>query len=180
MDKKGGELRVLEAKREQSIMTVYEEHFDTVYRFVYRRCRDHDLAEDITQETFVAAVHSPQNPSEITIAWLQTVARNKLVDLLRRNINYEEKLRVIANSLTESSDTDPTDRLRVEEALGRLPVNYRLVLTLHYLTGMTVPAIAKQLDRSVKSVEALTTRARRALASELEDDNYDDSTGGAS
>lgn len=170
MGKEGGELRVVGTKRDQPIMAVYEEHFDTVYRYAYRRCRDHALAEDITQETFIAAVRSRQDTTQITIAWLQIVARNKLVDVLRRNINYEDKLRVIANSLSESPEVDPTDRLRLETALANLPVHYRLVLTLHYLNGMTVPAIAKELDRSVKSVEALITRARRALANEFEDD----------
>ena len=45
----------------------------------------------------------------------------------------------------------------------------RLVLTLHYVDGYSVPALAEHLGRSVKSVEGLVTRARRALRAELDE-----------
>ena len=48
-------------------------------------------------------------------------------------------------------------------------MHYRLVLTLHYINGMTVRAIADELDQSLKSVEGLVTRARKELIAVLED-----------
>lgn len=147
-------------------MAAYEAHLDTLYRYVYRRCRDHALAEDITQETFMSAVHADLQ-TNLTIAWLQRVARNKLFDVLRRNVRYEEKLRLVGNSLSGAGEIDPTERLRVEHGLEALPVHYRLVLTLHYLNGMPINEIAVELDRTPKSVESLMTRARTALESQL-------------
>ena len=54
------------------------------------------------------------------------------------------------------------------------------MLTLHYLDGYTVPALAEQLDRTVKSVEGLITRARRDLRAALEESAAVDKREGAS
>ena len=89
MARKSGNVKAAQHDREQQLFALYDAHVDTVYRYVYRRCRDHALAEDVTQETFVDVVRSEVEPSTVTVAWLLTVARNKLVDILRRQIRYE-------------------------------------------------------------------------------------------
>lgn len=158
----------LAAGPKQSFADVYDAHVDEVYLYVHRRCLDHALAEDITQETFIAAVRSTDDPSSITVPWLITVARNRLFDVLRRQVNYDKKLRLISNASRNDAETDITERLRIESALKALPVRYRLALSLHYLNGMTVRAIAKELDQSEKAIESLMTRARKAMRAELE------------
>ncbi len=160
--------------------TVYDEHVQEVYRFVHRRCRDHSLSEDITQETFISAVHRTDDPSTITIGWLITVAKNKLIDVLRREVRYSEKIRLIGADADAAIDADLVERLRVEAALSQLRPDYRLVLTLHYLDGFTVPALADHLDRSVKSVEGLITRARRDLRAALDETGDAEHQGGGS
>ena len=162
-----------------AIAGVYDAHVDEVYRFVHRRCRNHSLAEDITQETFITAIHRADDPGSISISWLLTVARNRLFDVLRRQVRYEDKLRLVGAAETEGSDVDPVERLRVEGALNELSVDYRLVLTLHYIDGLTVPALAEHLDRSVKSVEGLVTRARRELRAKLDEGTYAAREGGS-
>lgn len=151
-----------------SFAELYDAHVDEVYRYVHRRCRDHLMAEDVTQDTFMKAIRSGKEPGEITAGWLITVARNRLFDLLRRQLTYEEKLRLVAGGGVSETELDIAERLRVEGALEVLPVHYRLVLTLHYLNAMTVSAIAEQLDKTPKSVEALITRARRELIAALD------------
>jgi len=146
-------------------------HVDEVYRFVHRRCRDHDLAEDITQETFLRAIRNNRDLSGISIGWLITVARNCLYDDIRRKNRGDAKLKLLAAPAHRSGhDIDLVERLRVEQALEGLSVDHRLVLTLHYIDGLTVPALAEELGRSVKSVEGLVTRARRAMRALLDDD----------
>lgn len=148
---------------------MYDAHVDDVYRFVHRRCRDHSLAEDITQETFLTAIRKADDPGSISLGWLLTVARNRLVDVLRREASYEGKLRLVVGGGGSSDlDAELAERLRVEDALKQLRVEHRLVLTLHYVDGLTVPALADHLGRSVKSIEGLVTRARRELRNQLD------------
>jgi RNA polymerase sigma-70 factor (ECF subfamily) len=163
-----------------SYAQVYDAHVETVYRYVHRRCQDHSLAEDVTQDTFIAAIRNTDDPATITIAWLITVARNRLFDVLRRQTKYEEKLQLVANNTSRPDEIDVAERLRVEAALGVLPVHYRLVLTLHYINGMTVPAIADELDQSLKSIEGLVTRARKELSAVLDEAEPQSTEGGES
>ena len=51
-----------------SYAQVYDAHVETVYRYVHRRCQDHSLAEDVTQDTFIAAIRNTDDPATITIA----------------------------------------------------------------------------------------------------------------
>lgn len=152
----------------RSFVDLYDEHVDELYRFVHRRCRDHGLAEDITQDTFMTALRK-QGQNEISIGWLKRSARNRLIDVLRRQSSYASKLRLVGDRNQHVTETDVADRLQVERALDRLTIEYRLVLTLHYIDGCTVADIAGDLDRSLKSVEGLITRARRQLRSHLEE-----------
>lgn len=156
------------ADTRSSFAAMYDAHVDEVYRFVHRRCRDHSLSEDITQETFMSAIRSTDDPSKISVGWLVTVARNRLVDELRRRARYADRLRLLGASETSDDADDTAERLWIEAALNELSVDHRLVLTLHYLDGFAVPALAEHLDRSVKSVEGLVTRARRELRAQLD------------
>lgn len=148
-----------------SVAELYDAHIDGVYRHIYRRCRDHALAEDVTQDTFVTALRT-REPKDITVAWLKRVAANRLHDLLRRQTTYMAKLRLVGNSTGETSP-GVVDRLHLEAALAEMTIDQRLILTLHYLDGLSVPEMAKELGRSVKSVEGLVTRARRQLRHQL-------------
>lgn len=161
-----------------SFADMYDAHVEDVYRFVYRRCRDHSLSEDVTQDTFMRAIRSTDDPNSISIGWLITVARNRLVDVLRRQTRYDGKLRLVGAADADSHEVSLAERLRVEAALNELSVDYRLVLTLHYIDGLTVPALAERLGRSVKSIEGLVTRARRELRAKLDEGDDAEETGG--
>jgi RNA polymerase sigma-70 factor (ECF subfamily) len=164
--------------RARTIALLYDAHVEEVYRFVHRRCRDHDIAEDITQETFMKAVRSTIAPQSLTVGWLMTVARNQLIDVLRRQTRHEEKLRLVGATQAADDPVDPVERLRMEAALAELSVDHRLVLTLHYVDGMSVPDLATHLGRSMKSVEGLVTRARRHLRVSLDDETDSPQIGG--
>lgn len=163
-----------------TLAELYDLHVRDVYRFVYRRCQDAQLSEDITQETFLSVLHGPLDSESITVGWLLTVARNKLFDTLRRQGRYEDKLRLVGSGEDVAHLVDVAEQIRIEQALQKLSLDHRLVLTLHYIDGYTVPAIASNLGRSVKSVEGLVTRARRALREELGDSDcsFEKSGGG--
>lgn len=150
--------------------SLYDAHVAEVYRFVHRRCRDRAAAEDITQDVFLTAVRTVEDPAEINTGWLITVARNRLMDLVRREGRYADKLRLIANAVAGGGDhsSSVVERERVRAALEHLSVEHRVVLCLHYLDGLTVAAMATELGGSVKAVESLITRARRRLVAELE------------
>lgn len=178
---RGRSLKEVMTDATDAFAAMYDAHVDDVYRYVHRRCRDHALSEDITQETFMAAARKADGPDSITVGWLITVAKNRLIDSLRRQMRFEDRLHLLAVPHSRVELAELAERLRVEDALAELSVDYRLVLTLHYIDGYTVPALAEEMGRSVKSVEGIVTRARRALRTELErhEPTDDQSTAGS-
>jgi RNA polymerase sigma-70 factor (ECF subfamily) len=139
-----------------------------VYGYLFGRCGDRAVAEDLTSETFLAAVAAFRRAAvdEWTVGWLIVVARRRLVDHWRRQAREDRlALRLEADDLTDAADDWPTP-LDVDvalAALARLEPHHRSALVLRYLDGLPVAQVACELGRGFHATEALLQRARRAL-----------------
>jgi RNA polymerase sigma-70 factor, ECF subfamily len=129
------------------------------------------VAEDLTAETFmaaVAAVGQGRAPGTgVTVAWLVGVARHKLADHWRRTAREQRGLAAVA-VLAEDADDPWDEHLDAQvahAALARLPGPQRAALTLRYLDGLPVAEVAACLGRSEDATETLLVRARAALRS---------------
>lgn len=148
------------------LLALYDSALPEVYGYLVARCSSPSLAEDLTAETFlaaVAAVRADKVP-RLTTAWLITVARNKLVDHWRR-LGREERSLTLAHD-AEPVD-DPWDRVldqgRALDTLATLGPHHQAALALRYLDAMSVSEVAEQLGRTVHATEALLVRARAAF-----------------
>jgi RNA polymerase sigma-70 factor (ECF subfamily) len=150
------------------LLALYDRALPQVYGYLRARVRDEDVAEDLSAETFLAAVHAVRENKvpDLTIAWLVTVARNKLVDHWRKVAREERHLAPLAPRHEDAVD-DPFDehfeRMHARAVLAELGAHHRAALTLRYLDGLSVPEVAQQLDRTVHATEALLVRARNAF-----------------
>jgi RNA polymerase sigma-70 factor (ECF subfamily) len=150
------------------LLELYDRALPQVYGYLARRVNDPAVAEDLTGETFLAAVRAvrDQKVPDLTVAWLVTVARNKLVDHWRRMAREERNLRLASDPDSDVVDDGMDarfDRLRTREVLDELGAHHRAALTLRYLDGLSVPEVAEYLDRTVHATEALLVRARNAF-----------------
>jgi RNA polymerase sigma-70 factor (ECF subfamily) len=149
------------------LLQLYDDALPHVYGYLLARCGEAALAEDLTAESFLAAVHAVRKPGgpAPSIAWLIGVARHKLADHWRRAEREQRGLRLL-DSQPDGVD-DPwdvtVDRIRAREVMGRLGPHHRAALTLRYLDGLPVPEVARHLDRTVHATEALLARARTAF-----------------
>ncbi len=157
----------------RALLALYDEALPAVYGYFLRRCGDRGAAEDLTSDTFLAAMDAARRaaPPMITVAWLIGVARHKLADHYRRR---HDRFTVPVADVPEP--VDPTDewdaeldRIVAEGVLARLPEHHRMVLTLRYLDDRSVPECAKVIGRTVHATEALLVRARRAFRSQYPD-----------
>jgi RNA polymerase sigma-70 factor (ECF subfamily) len=158
----------------EPVVAIFGEALPRVYGYLLPRCGSAALAEDLTAETFLAAVAASRQGTlaEVNIAWLVGVARHKLVDHWRR---VEREQRSLASVETEATGLeDPWDEWFDTEAahaaLARLPVPQRAALTLRYLDGLPVNDVAEHLGRSVHATETLLVRSRNALRRQYEED----------
>ncbi|UXA14624.1 sigma-70 family RNA polymerase sigma factor [Mycobacterium sp. SMC-8] len=154
----------------RALLALYDEALPAVYGYFVRRCGDRGTAEDLTSETFLAAMDAARKPSppNLTVPWLIGVARHKLADHYRRR---HDRFSVPVAELPEPADPHDTwdghvDRIVAEQVLARLPEQHRTVLALRYMDDCSVPECAELIGRTVHATEALLVRARRAFRAE--------------
>jgi RNA polymerase sigma-70 factor (ECF subfamily) len=150
---------------EDRFRAMYEAALPQVYGFLsFRTGGDVALAEDLTAETFAAAVSRFRagDETEITTGWLLTVARRRLIDHWRRGAVANRKMGLIRGSQRAPKFPDG-ERDFVIEILDELPAAQRQVLVLQHLEGMSVQEIADIIGRSVGATESLLARARRTF-----------------
>jgi RNA polymerase sigma-70 factor (ECF subfamily) len=161
-----------------SLLDLYDEALPHVYGYLLARCGQIAVAEELTAETFLAAVDALRrdDPPPVSVAWLMGVARHKLVDHWRR-LGREEAGLSSLSDLTENEE-DPwdvrLDAVRARSTLAVLAPQHRAVLTLRYLDDLPVKEVAFHLNRTPHATEGLLSRARdafrRAYCTEGRDD----------
>jgi RNA polymerase sigma-70 factor (ECF subfamily) len=147
------------------LLALYDAALPDVYGYLVRRCGDATLAEDLTAETFLAAVAAvrTRGATGLTPAWAMTVARNKLVDHWRRTGRERPTSHGVDEPVDPGDWTEALEEGPALAALATLGPHHQAALALRYLDGLAVPEVARHLDRTVHATEALLVRARTAF-----------------
>lgn len=152
-----------------ALLALYDRALPEVYGYLVSRCGDRALAEDLTSDTFLAAVTAPTEAPR-TVAWLIGIARHKLADHWRWTARQERLLEAVAAAGVDEEDPwgAHLNVLAARAVLDNLTTPHRAALTLRYLDGCGVPEVAELLDRTVQATETLLVRARRAFRHDYE------------
>lgn len=150
-----------------AFLTFYDDALPQVYGYLSARCGNQAVAEDLTAETFLAAVDAVRKaqPPAMSRAWIMGVARHKLVDHWRRQVREGRRLELLAGSAPDAGDSWDArlDAVVVRRCLDQLAAQHRAALMLRYLDDLPVAEVASLLGRSVHATEALLVRARTAF-----------------
>lgn len=146
-----------------ALLALYEAALPQVYGYLLARCGRQALAEDLTAETFLAAVAACRRepPPTPSTGWLVGIARHKLVDHWRA-AERERLVAVVTEDVTDPWDAH-LDALLAQEVLAEQSGLHQAVLTLRYLDGLPVAEVAHVLGRTRRATEALLGRARAAF-----------------
>lgn len=149
----------------------YADALPRVYGYFYHRCGGvAATAEDLTQETFMAAVAEIKRSRAVAapVPWVLGIARHKLLDHYRRQqragwtvLAWDDELDEAAPSLGDWADDASRDRIL--DALARVAASQREALVLRYLDGLSVPEVAAAVGKSVHAVESLLARGRESF-----------------
>jgi RNA polymerase sigma-70 factor, ECF subfamily len=170
-----------------------EEHGDALYRFAILRVKDPSIAEDLVQETFLAALRGIggfKGGSSLR-TWLVGILKHKIIDQFRRN-----KPEILASDLAITEDESEADRLDRSDArrhghpvwhddpdnllqnkefwsvlmacLDGLPEAHRRVFSLREIDGIKGDEICKILDITATNLWVMLHRARGKLQNCLE------------
>ncbi len=138
-----------------------------VYSYLLARCGgDRAVAEDLTQETFLADVREIKRGRAVAmpLPWVIGIARHKLFDFYRASAKDNPVTAIwdddLVAALPASPELSAPERDRVQRALMRVPPVQRQALVLRYMDGCSVPNVAQELGRSLHAAESLLARGR--------------------
>ena len=150
-----------------TLLAIYDDAVGEVFAYLRARCGGRAMAEDLTSDTFLAAVGQIRRGAvdAVTIAWLIGIARHKLIDEWRRAARRPRSEPLddeVGDSEIALDRWDAViDQYLVGGVMAELGPHHRSALTLRYFDGLAVPEVAAHLDRTVEATEALLVRARR-------------------
>lgn len=161
-------------ERKVEITEWYQQHGDSVFRYILLMVRDHQQAEDLTQETFIKAFRSydsferKANPK----TWLFRIAHNVTIDFIRKQKPLELLKELLL--LGKSANAAPEGIVEIKEnstelydALGQLKAPYREVIVLRKIREFSIQETGEILNWSESKVKNTLSRALSALEKQL-------------
>jgi RNA polymerase sigma-70 factor (ECF subfamily) len=152
----------VQAGQTDAFMVLYKENLDQIYRYVYSRLGQVELAEDITQEVFARALEgiaSYRCQGRPFLAWLFRIAHNLIVDYRRRTGRL--CFIPVPEPVTTSGE-DPVsiveknmDSSKLREAVAQLPPAQKEAVTLRILVGLSIAETARIMGKSEGAVKSL-------------------------
>ena len=168
-----------------------EEYQKKVYLLALRTVGNQQDAEDMTQEAFLRAyrsIHSFRGDSKLSV-WLYRLTTNLCIDLLRSRGRKPTVSLTVEDNDEDTQELDVTDerydpeeifqrrelQRAVQRGLASLPEDYRVILVLRELEGLSYAEIGEVLGLEEGTVKSRLFRARKKLCAFLiEDGNLPD------
>ncbi len=152
-----------------------------MFKVTYSVLRDQQLAEDITQETFIKMMDAlPSYQQKGFKTWLSRIAMNKAIDHKRKQSRKPEDLSDFSDKELKQDDGTSAEDLvisqerteRIRRSIDALPDNYKEVVEAFYINGRSYHEIAQQQQISVKTVEVKLYRARKWMKHNWKEEDF--------
>lgn len=155
---------------------VYDCYIDPVYRYIYNRVGNSADTEDITAQTFLAALEGiPRyRDNGYFAAWLFSIARRKLVDHYRINsrlADLDEAQFVLGDTDLDGNIIQSERRSALQKLIAALPEHEKELIRLRYLAGLNFAEIARLLKRGEAATKKAFYRLIARIQNQLEVSN---------
>ena len=147
--------------------SLYRDYYQKVYAFLNRMCADGDLAEDLTQETFLQAYK-----------WLAAIGKHTYFKYLKKKRLHLDaaNLDLVAQSYLKG-DVSPEEHVSqkdiekaVRKVVENIPKKYRDVVVLRVYAELPFSQVAQILRISENSAKVIYFRAKKMLMEVLKDE----------
>ena len=159
----------------QNIEEIYKEYFKTVYKYLFCLTSNHDLAEELTQETFYKAVKkidTYEGKCKISV-WLCQLAKYTWYDYLRRRqeiINIDDLYEFKSEVSLEDKIIEEEEKNLIEGKLNVLDDFSKEVVILRIKGDMSFKEIGNVLNKTENWARVTYYRAKNKLKEELNDE----------
>ncbi|MED3574651.1 RNA polymerase sigma factor [Cytobacillus praedii] len=153
---------------------LYLEYSDKIFSYIYLLVNDKEVAEDLTQDTFIKAYRSLDqfNGESHLFTWLFRISRNVTIDYLRKRRLFTffsiDKFQFESNQQNPLEIVMKGERVTIlYEAIRNLKLSYQEVLILRKIKEFSIKETAEILNWNENRVKITTSRAIAALKKEL-------------
>lgn len=152
--------------------TTYKEYAKGIFRFVYFRVSDFELAQDLTADTFVRLWKKLKNNEQVKNpkALLYMIARGLIIDHYRKKKNQKTVAIDLVDEQLLSQVDDTEDELSIRQemekvlsSIKKIKKEYQEILLLHYVEDLSITEIADILNKKENAVRVLLHRALKSL-----------------
>lgn len=148
--------------------TIYKQYYKAMFNTAFRIVNDRFEAEDIMQESFLAAFTKLDSFSgNVTFgAWLKRIVINNSLTALKKNKRLEtvslEKVTVKAQN-EEKQDYSLISAKEILKQVSKLKNNYKVAITLHLIEGYDYEEIAQIMEITYENSRTTVSRAKNKL-----------------
>ncbi|HEX5436091.1 MAG TPA: sigma-70 family RNA polymerase sigma factor [Gemmatimonadaceae bacterium] len=173
--------------REAAFQELVRRYERPIFSLIYRMVRDREVAEDLSQETFIKVLnHIDRYRPEFKLSsWLFKIANNLTIDHLRKRqlntVSMDGSPHAATAAEVEATSFDvetrgetPLEELEarelgsaIEQAIAKLRPEYRSCILLRHVEGRSYEEIAATLDLPLGTVKTYIHRARHELRDAL-------------
>ncbi len=159
----------------QSMEEIYQEYARTVYKYLFSKTHNEDLAEELTQETFYQALKSIDRFDESCkiSTWLCAIAKNQLLSYLRKHPAQDslEELETAVDSVISAETEVMSELSRVElmKQLHSCPEPFREVLYLRIFGNLSFKEIGEIMEKTENWARVTFYRGKEKLKATMQD-----------
>ncbi|OIO46255.1 hypothetical protein COU05_03740 [bacterium (Candidatus Gribaldobacteria) CG10_big_fil_rev_8_21_14_0_10_37_21] len=161
--------------KQKQFTKIYDNQVEKIYRYVFLKTGNVEIAEDITSQVFVKGWRKFKSLGAVENenAYLFKIAKNEIVDHYRKTTKYKI---VSVSNVAEISEEVPTleeeqqvkSEIKIaKDLLTQLKDDYQDVLILRYVDGYEVPEIALMMDKTEANVRVMMHRALKELRDKM-------------
>lgn len=147
-------------------IAIYDRYSDKIFRHLYFRIRDRELALDLMQETFMKTfVYTQEKGSIESIqAFLYRVANNLMFDHFKKK--KTDSLEKMQEETGFTPSIDPSEKVKAKidadtllDMMGKIPEEYQGVIVMRYVDELSITEIADVLGETENAVSVKIHRA---------------------
>ena len=143
-----------------------EEQYDKIYRYCYFKMYDDQIAQDITQETFLRFCKQGLNLGcDKALPYLYTIAKNLCIDHFRRRT--VESLEETTEEVIDDPTEDLISNLTLRMIMSKLPEDEQELIFLRYVNEVSITTICKIIGLSRFAVYRKLSKSLKWLKEEL-------------
>ena len=145
---------------------VYRKYAKDVFAFIFSLCRNYEIAEDITSETFLKALKASEHfEGKCSVkVWLCQIAKNTYYDYLRKHKKIAEFPEdVLSESDFEFGLLNQADALKIHKLLHQLSEPYREVFSLRIFSELSFAEIGEIFGKSESWGRVTFHRAKQKI-----------------